>query len=107
MSSWVGLGSEFEQQIRLNPVKVESSEDAQFIASPNIQEDQIEVIPDMENIQELNDQREPVVDVSSSNCKEYPHMLVNFMIGLLTIMVSAFIAMMVYISHLQKQKAAK
>ena len=29
------------------------------------------------------------------------------MIGLLTIMVSAFIAMMVYIMHLSKQKAAK
>jgi cell division protein FtsL len=29
------------------------------------------------------------------------------MIALLTIMVSAFIAMMVYIMHLQKQKTAK
>jgi hypothetical protein len=53
LSSWIGLGSEFEQQIKLNPVKVDRSqvtpvlENLTQTAAPQ----EIEVTPDADPIE--------------------------------------------------------
>jgi len=97
MSSWVGTGAESEAQIKLTPVAGKTQTVETLSAS------EIKVTPETEQKDiEENEVKAPLSS-GSAGCDSYPSMLINFMVGVIAVMVSLLIAMVTYIVYKKKQ----
>jgi len=104
MSSWVGTGMESEAQIKLTPVAVEMTESA---ALENLSTSKIEVTPDVEQKMIEEEEVKAPLSAEAAGCNQYPTMLINFMVGLIAVMVSLLIALVTYIVYKKKQMENK
>lgn len=100
LSSWVGIGKEAEAHIRLTPVTTPTKQIPQSLTNAQ----QITVTPaDEQKQKEENEVQAPVVG-DAGTCQEFPPVVINAMIGIITALLISIVSMYVYYLNAKKQK---